>query len=740
MRPRIRLYSLVAASLFFLMSGAVKADPLHVPKADSRIHVDGHLEESAWESALRFELDYEIDPGENVPAPVQTQCLVTYDEGHFYVGFRAFDPDPEAIRAHISDRDHAFRDDFVGIMIDTFNDARRAFELFVNPLGVQSDLTRSEVAGGNEDESWDAIWNSSGRITDEGYEVEMAIPFTSLRFQRTDGEQTWGFVAFRSYPRNIRHQITHFRLDRDNGCLMCQAPKIRGFDGATPGRNLEITPTLTASRTDDRPDFPYGSMNEKDVRGDAGATARWGVTPNLTLGLTANPDFSQVEADVAQLDVNTTFALFFPERRPFYVEGADFFDTPFNTVFTRNVADPSWGAKITGKLGRGFVGGMISNDDITNLLLPGSESSAGTSLDRESFDTVLRYRRDILETSTLGVLYTGREGETYHNRVIGLDGLYRPGKSHMVSFQFLGSQTKYPGSVVDDFDQPSGEFEDAAAIIDYDLDTKNWYAYGRFSNVGTDFRADMGFMPQVGYRLWLAGVERLWWGDPEDWYTRINVGADWDLTERQDGTVLERETEVWVGGSGPMQSHVNVDVGVRDRYFNGVTFDEKFMNLYFSIQPSGDLEFEASAKIGDDIDFRHTRPGDVIVLQPSGTFRLGKHLNMTLNYTRHQLDVDGGRLFTANLSELRLLYNFNVRTFVRAILQYQNVHRSTALFDDKVDENEEEVFAQLLFSYKVNPQTVLFLGYSDTRIANDDVDLLQRDRTVFFKIGYAWVL
>ena len=213
-----------------------------IPRTESPIKVDAKLDEPAWQEAARIDLPYETRPGENIPAPVATECLVTYDSRQVYIAFKAYDENPQAIRAHMVDRDTAFNDDFVGVVLDTFNDERRAFEFFVNPLGVQMDLFNDDLSH-DETTAWDAIWFSAGRITEEGYVVEMAIPFHQLRFPSEGEEQTCRFDAIRFYPRSDRVRIA-----------------------------------------------------------------------SLTGNLALNPDFSQVEADVAQLDVNNPFALFYPEQ------------------------------------------------------------------------------------------------------------------------------------------------------------------------------------------------------------------------------------------------------------------------------------------------------------------------------------------------------------------------------------------------------------------------------------------
>ncbi|HSG40620.1 MAG TPA: DUF5916 domain-containing protein, partial [Thermoanaerobaculia bacterium] len=415
--------------------------PLKVERAASKITLDGTLDEAAWGSAAKMELRYETRPAENTPPPVRTEVFFTYDEDHLYVAFRSHDPDPSEIRAHLSDRDTAFSDDFVGIVLDPFNDERRAFEFFVNPVGVQMDLFNDDV-GGNEDESWDAIWDAAGKIHAGGYDIEIAIPWSSLRFPRTEGDQTWGFDALRFYPRSQRHRIASQPMDRNVSCYLCQVSKLTGFSGVTPGRNVEVTPTVTSNRTDQREggalDRPLG---EGDVETELGVTGRWGVTPNLTLNAAINPDFSQVEADAAQLDVNSQFALFFPEKRPFFLEGADFFRTPLDVVFTRNVSDPDWGVKLTGKEGMNAIGVFAARDERTDVILPGSNGSRTASFPMETTDAVLRYRRDLGSSSALGVLFTGREGDGYFNRVGGLDGLYRISDTNQIRAQYLSSQT-----------------------------------------------------------------------------------------------------------------------------------------------------------------------------------------------------------------------------------------------------------------------------------------------------------
>jgi len=723
-----------------------------IPRISTPIKIDGVLDDPAWREALTVDVDNEIDPGRNVPAPVTTLCYLAYDEDNLYAGFRANDPDPAAIRANLTDRDGAFSDDFVGLILDTFNDERRGYELFVNPLGVQMDLALNEMTNPEEDPAWDAIWSSAGRIDEHGYVVEMAIPFSSLRFQRSKGEQTWGIGAFRSLKRSLRHQIASTWMDPDNGCFVCQEPKATGFVGVKPGRNLELDPTATGQRTDRRRDFPDGSLENGSKEGDLGLTARWGITPNLTLSGAINPDFSQVEADAVELDVNTQFALSFPEKRPFFLESADFFQTPFSVVYTRTVADPRWGAKLSGKEGKNALGLFVTEDDRTNLLLPGDQFSLTTSLpDLRTTDAALRYRRDLGASSTLGAIATHREGGDYFNTVAGLDGRWQPNGSDVVTAQALGSRTQYPDRFAATFGIPTGRLDGSALRAAYEHSARQWSWYAVWEDVDDGFRADLGFLPKVGYELSTAGLERTWWAPQRKaWYSSISFGGDWDQTDATDsekkGTVLQREAEAYVRLRGPWQSTYVLDRGWRDRFWNGVTFKESFTQLNADLRPSGRLGLSLLALVGDTIDFDHTRPGDLLRIRPTVNFNFGSHLQAGLDHDLQRVSVEGGKLLELNVSQLRTVYQIDIRTFVRAIVQYTDLEINRALFTAApVPADDQHLFTQLLFSYKLNPTTVLFLGYSDNQLGGEDadgrlIDLTRSDRTFFFKVGYALVM
>ena len=711
-----------------------------VTRAGSRVKVDGVLEDEAWSKACVIPLIYEWTPGDNVPPPVKTESLVTYDEDFFYVAFRSFDPDPSKIRAHLMDRDATdtlIQDDHISFMLDTFNDERRGFQFRVNPLGVQADANFSELEG-YEDFSWDAIWNSAGKIMDWGYAVEVAIPFNQLRFPRTQEVQTWGFSAERSYPRNVRHRITSHRRDRNIACIICQFNKLTGIAGITPGKNIELDPTLTAHRTDTRREFPAGSMEGGKVKAEPGVTVRWGITPNLILNAAANPDFSQVEADVAQLEVNTRFALYYPEKRPFFLEGADFFLTAFQAVFTRTVADPSAGVKITGKLGRNALGFFSAIDQINNLLFPSNQGSQSAALLNDVTSRVLRYRRDVGRGSTVGLLYTGRAAEDYHNHVAGFDGFLRFSPTKSLRFQYLHSETGYPLDLAGEYGQPEEGFGGDAFTVEFLHFGRDWMYEFNYEDLSPDFRADYGYIPRVDMRKAEVGLHRLLWGKQGGWFTQLAMGIAGEVVYDHSGRLTDQEIQLAGQYRGPLQSDVAAILNQDKEFFLGKTYDLTRAAFQGVIKPGSGLSFTLTGRIGDTVDYANAREADQVALMAGTELGIGRHLNLNFSYVLERLALKGAKIYTANLPQLRLIYNFGVRMFVRAIFQYLDVDRNPDLYLYPTPPKTKTFFTQFLFSYKLNPQTVLFLGYSDNYLGMRGIDLTQTDRTFFVKIGYAW--
>ena len=746
--PVLRVVSFTALGTVLAAPAAPEVGTaLAVPLLVEPIRIDGVLDDPGWDAAARVELAYEYLPGDNIEPPVRTEALIAYSQSHLYIGWRCHDPEPEKIRAHLMDRDDVetfIQDDHVRVTIDSFNDERRGFHFRVNPLGIQADAIFSE-SGGFET-SFDMIWKSAGRIDAEGYSVEVAIPFSQLRFAQSSAPQTWGFDLQRLYPRSVRHAIASQPRDRNRNCDLCQATKLSGFADIQPGRNVELTPTLTASQSE-LLEAPFSDRPEvSDDEAELGLSARWSPNPNLSLNLAVNPDFSQVEADAAQLDVNRRFALFFEEKRPFFLEGADLFDTPIQAVFTRTIADPDWGVKFTGKTGANGFGLFAARDAINNLLLPGNQFSRATSIDEEVDNGVLRYRRDIGRNSIVGLLWTGREGQgDYRNHVVGADAFLRFDNRNTLQLQYLRSETRYPTDLATELQQPLDSFSDDAFLLGYNYDSRSWDGWLWIEDRGDGFRADSGFVPRADLRSINFGAQRTFWGEAGDWYDQWNSFVRYRRIEDQAGQLSEEIYEAVTEVEGPLQSELSLELAYRNEFFDGILHEDLFeAEIEIEVQPSGALRLEFEIEHEDAVDLANNRVGEQLTLEPGLEWKVGRRVNLQLDQTwrRFELPAEaglpGGELFEVALSQLRLVYNLNVRSFARLILQYEDLSRDPDLFPRPVEASEENLLAQLLYAYKINPRTVLFAGYSENRAGVDDISLTQTDRIFFLKLGYAW--
>lgn len=714
-----------------------KKTPLKVPIIKSDIVVDGSLDDPLWQQALKIDIAYEVNPGENIEAPVKTEVFLAYTETHLLVAFKAYDPNPEQILANLSDRDNLFNDDWVAIILDTFNDEKRSLDFFCNPLGIQAE----GVEAGNTDMGWDVIWDSAGKIHDWGYGVEMAIPFSSLRFQKSDIEQIWGFDAVRSYPRNVRHHLGSFPRDRNSGCYLCQAHKIQGFAGVESGNNLELTPTLTSLYSQSRPDFSDDEMKTNTKESDFGLTGSWGITNNINIGATVNPDFSQIEADSAQLRVNRAYALYFDEKRPFFMEGADFFRTDRqNLVYTRAMADPVWGTKVSGKEGSHTFGGFIVEDDITNLIFPGATYSRSTSLSQKNTSSAFRYKKDYGERNTIGALFTGREGDDYHNRVLSIDGEQWFSENDLIRYQFSGSETAYPEQVASDFNQDKDSFSGHNLDLLYIHTTRNYSIVGLYKNVSDSFRSDLGFTTQTDWVVYVLDTDYTFYPDESTWWSDVTINGEFQYFENQDGEKLHNFNHFNISFNGAYRSNLQIKTEFGNHFYNGVSFEENNYSVSGSFVPSGNLTIGGSVDWGDQIDYGHTRPGTKIEINPYIAWRVNKNLFLNLGYAVQRVSVDQGHLYTESLVGFTGIYQFDSRSYLKAQINYSGGEFNSALYAWDQKPETRDIFTKLIYSYKINPRTVLFVGYTDNRIGDHQFGITQKDRTVFMKLGYSWNL
>ena len=323
----------------------------------------------------------------------------------------------------------------------------------------------------------------------------------------------------------------------------------------------------------------------------------------------------------------------------------------------------------------------------------------------------------------------------------GLDARWKINDQHQLRAQYLYSDTEYPDQVAQDFEQPVGAFGGAAAQLQYNYSSRNWWASGRYELRDDHFRADSGFETRVDYDQYTAAVGRVWHGEEDNWWTRQQINADYDISHDTNGQLLEREFEAYYSINGPMQWFAQFGGLTRDVYFDGQIFRENKVSLYTQFQPRGGLFFGVWSRVGDQIDFSNTRLGDQIRVQPEVNWNVNEHLLLRLRSSWVRLDSkEGPNIFDATVHDVRLTWQFSNRSFLRLTTQYRTVDRNQAMYLDDVDAKSRNAGRQLLYSYKLNPQTVFFLGYSDSHIDDDDLDdPTVTDRTFFLKVGYAWM-
>jgi hypothetical protein len=517
-----------------------KAAPVRIPKFGKAPTIDGKLDDEVWKSAAVLTNFYQTRPGDNIAPSQPTDVLVGYDAKTLYIAFRAKD-EAGKVRATVPKRDNIWEDDYVGMMLDTFNDQRKAYALFFNPVGVQADGILTEGMG--EDYSPDIVMESKGVVTGEGFTVEIAIPFKSLRYS-AGKDKLWGAHFFRRIKRFNNEQDSWMPISRDKSGFLSQAGKLTGLEGLATERTLELIPSLTLSQTSKRfrtlsrafidanPGVQdAGRMVNKPVELDPGLTMKLGITPTVTLDAAFNPDFAQVEADALVNTANQRFPIFFEEKRPFFLEGKDIFQTQIAAVHTRTIVDPDAAVKLTGKQGRTTFGLLLASDnapgnfteeerhakreELDHLRRPQQfgESDADFAarlagaqnvedrfnqfLDKNAYVGILRLKRDIGKENSVGLLATTYNFIERHNHVGGFDARFRLDPITVVSFQVLGTHSR--GFFYSPFEDKSTYRTGNGFVYAYNFE--RWGRHFGFfvSGVGRtrDYRAELGFTRRV---------------------------------------------------------------------------------------------------------------------------------------------------------------------------------------------------------------------------------------------------
>jgi hypothetical protein len=669
--------------------------------------IDGIIDDACWNEAVKLPLNYQTWPGNNIQASENTFAYLCYDKENIYIAFQVYDNEADKIRYTVCQRDNIFSDDYVGIYFDTFNDQRTYYSFFFNPLGIQADAENGNF-------NWDTQLTSQGIVTEEGYFIEVAIPFTSIKFPELSFDTTWGLRIKRYIPRKDEI-ISWMPESRDIPNWQLEEGKFHGFQDINPGHPVEIMPVIVGSSTDERDE--NGLFNPGSLKFEPGLNIKVGVTSELTLNTTLNPDFSQVEADAPQIDVNTRFPIFISEKRPFFLEGQEIFSTPYGVVHTRNIIDPDYGIKLTGKIDKNTLGFIFASDSAPGKLYePGDEE-----YNKNALFTILRVKRDILKDSEIGFIFTDRKFSESFNRVYGIDGSLHFGK-YRISFQGINSDT---GN--EDGETKSGGAYKAGLYYS----GSNLY-YGLSTNyVHPDFEASSGFIYRTGYKSYnfsmgydfIAKDEKEFlrnWGP--SFYSTYYYDTDGNLTEWYNSTNL----------SFSLRNNTYLYTYADFSYlkYEGQDFFPFAWGLSIDNSYSDRISGGFSVYYGDEINYDPDR------LLLGRTF--GGNVYLDLKFTdkiQNSISISKSRLSDRFTGET--IYDV---TTLREAFTYQFTRETS--FRTMVDYNSYggRMGANFLFSWNPNPGTTFYIGY-DTRAFEDDEGLYKSDRRLFFmKMSYLFKL
>lgn len=502
--------------------------------------LDGVLDDAAWRTAGRATAFTEFAPRDLGRPAVETEAYFAYDAENLYLAVVCHD-DPGTVRASLCERDRIWMNDYVIFMIDTYGTQTWAYELGVNPYGIQGDLLWSTSNG--EDGGYDIVFRSAGRLTETGWQAELAVPFASLRFPDR-AEQTWRVNVWRNRPRASREQSCWAAVDRDDACWACQWGTLEGMRDVRQGRGVEVLPAFTARQEGTR--GQDGSLADGDVLGEPSLGLKYSPNSAFTAEASLNPDFSQVESDAAQIDANTTFALSYPEKRPFFQEGAEMFDTWFGAVYTRSVNDPQFALKVTGRPGRTNMALLSARDENTPIILPFAERSGFVAAGR-SWSNLLRLRHSLGDQAHLGLIATDRRYDGGGASTLGgVDGRIRLSRTAQVEAQLLLTRTDEPddpdltaelGDLTFDAGRHTAAFDGErvdghAAYLALEQETRSWGVDLNYWERSPGFRADAGFEPRNDQRLGEASAYaiRRWTEGPLEWVQpSFTLARMWDF-------------------------------------------------------------------------------------------------------------------------------------------------------------------------------------------------------------------
>ena len=720
-------------------------------RSDVRPDIDGRLDDVIWQDAIHITEFVQQNPVEGAPATEDTDVWIAYDSQNLYIAVHAHYSDPSIMRANRVDRDQSFDDDNISFYFDTFLDQQRAYLFSVNGYGVQGDAivnargfgrsnrrrstgSFSAFRGGipTGDNSWDALFSSGGQTVADGYTAEVAIPFKSLRYPERDQglPHRWGFQIVREIRGKDEFQVWA-PVTRNVSGFLTQAGLLEGMTNLSLSRNLEIMPTFTGVQ--------YGSLNQqgKFIDGDpspeGGVNVKYGITSNLIADFTYNPDFSQIESDLPQIEVNQRFALFYPELRPFFLEGAEIFSPQRGMVTfvnTRTIVDPEFGGKITGKVGNTTVGLMIANDEA-----PGrTDSSTDSAFGETANNIVGRARYDLYAESYVGALVTHREFLDTHSTLGALDGNFRLGQTQSLSFQAV--QTDHRD--LEQMDREGQMFN-----LSWRLTDRHWTSFISLYTLSPDFRTDIGFVRRVDQKQGFSSLGYTF--RPESWVVSWGPSVRYNWNHDFNNVLQDLDKRVAFDATFARNISVNSQFQDEMERFGGINFQKQAGRIGGQVSTSRRVSVGGYYEYGDLVRYvenpylgRGSTGSFFAALRPLSRFQ--SEINLR---TSDFIDPRTGDDLVFDVKILRALstYQFTDRFLLRNISEYNT-------FDKTVDLN-------LLFTYRLNAGTAFYIGYDDhyrqaDQIYGDDMDgdgiddqlfpmatvYQQTNRAVFTKFQY----
>ena len=715
--------------------------------------IDGRLDDSIWETATHITDFIQIAPVEGAPGTEETEVWMAYDNDHLYFAFYAHYTRPEVMRINRADREEIRGDDRMAVLFDPFLDQQRAYQFEVNGYGVQGDslvnadgstgfsrssgsssaargsggsrprggsgMSMSGQFGIRGDQSWNALFDTGGQVVADGWTAEMRIPFKSLRYpSRAAGQgHRWGFQITRVI-RDKSEAQSWSPISRGVAGQLTQFGVLEGLSDMSRSRNLEFLPELTGFRLGSL-DTDTGAFDPGDPGGEPGLGIKYGLTPNLTADVTFNPDFSQIESDRPQIETNQRFQLFYPEQRPFFLEGQEIFQTatPMTLVHTRTIADPDFGGKLTGKVGRTTLGVVVADDVAAGRLVDDTHPEYGGTA-----QTVLgRARYDFYAESYLGAIMTSREFGGDHNRVAGVDGRFRLGRTHRISFLAAGAETQ---------DAELGSLSGTAVEADFSKQGRNLSYNAAYSSIDPEFHTNSGFLPRVDLQQTSGTVSYRWWPEstlmtwgPSATYLRLYDHAGVLQDEQFQGMAsFSFRNNMAITGmvNRDLERYGEIDFRKTGYGFFGV-MSVRILSIY------GGYNWGDGILYADDPYLGRSTIGNVnFRFQP--TSRLRTEFNMVSSDFVNPLD--GAGIFNVRIFRTRTTYQFTDRLLARHIAEH-NTQSVT-------------VGNNVLFTYRINAGTVVFLGYDDRFQRGTRIDSLlfpftslQRTNRAFFgKLSY----